>query len=115
MDPFCSSSICDIDECVMRFLKFADDTKLFGSVTNFMDNSKIQEDLENPFINDGLRTGRCHLMWENVMHFGACNSGVTCYMKRIASKTVEEESDLQVMCFIDSYMGSGGRGRRRYY
>ena len=89
--------INDIDDCVNNMiLKFADDTKLFGTVANQSDIDKLQQDLRNL-----CRWSKEWLMLFNVdkckvMHFGSKNVQANYDMDGIILQNVDNEKDLGV-------------------
>ena len=79
-----------------HILKFADDTKIFKSITNNSDYNDLQEDINNLI--------RWSQDWQmlfsvdkcKVMHFGRTNESLSYYMNDAKLDKVTEENDLVV-------------------
>jgi len=81
---------------VNSILKFADDTKIFGTVNSIEDRNKLQEDL-----NKVVEWSKKWLMHFNVgkckvMHLGRSNQEWNYVMNKQRLKVVKEEKDLGV-------------------
>ena len=94
--------INDLDSGVMNWmLKFADDTKIFGTVNGGGDGGKLQRDLD--------RLIQWSMEWQmqfnvkkcKVMHIGKGNPGISYNMKGIHLEVVNEEKDLGVVISKD--------------
>jgi len=89
--------INDLDFGVKNFiLKFADDTKLFGSVLNSSEYSQLQDDINSliKWSEDwqmSFNIGKC-----KVMHFGQTNQFREYFMSNRKLEVVTEEKDLGV-------------------
>lgn len=94
--------INDIDtRIVNHLLKFADDTKLFGTASNQENIRSLQEDLDllakwsnkwrMPFNQD-----KC-----TVMHLGQCNVGQQYHLGMLPLATTERETDLGIIHTVD--------------
>lgn len=87
-------------------LKFADDTKVFGTVSSTQEHSQLQEDI-NKLIRWSeewqmlFNTNKC-----KVMHFGRSNSLADYYMNGQKLEIVEEEKDLGVTISHDLKVSS---------
>ena len=90
--------INDIDKTIQsKLLKFADDTKLFGTVADEQDVAKLQKDLANmcEWSNDWLmlfNVDKC-----KVLHIGYNNMKAKYYMNGIELEEILEERDLGVI------------------
>ena len=90
--------INDLPEMVHNTAKiFADDTKLFRTITSEGDRHQLQEDLKHLVTWSekwqlGFNLGKC-----KVLHLGNSNSRRVYHMKEVALSAGSEEKDLGVI------------------
>ena len=86
-------------DLVNSIVKFADDTKLLGRVSNSNERDQLQQDLQqltnwSDTLQMPFNKSKC-----KVMHLGCNNQQYTHQMRNQKLETVKEEKDLRVIFF----------------
>jgi hypothetical protein len=99
--------INDIDEGLLSYiLKFADDTKIFNSVSNEQDHERLQDDLNSVVAWSHNWQMEFNLTKCKVLHVGKSNQHFQYVMDNKALDSTKEEKDLGVV-MADSLRSAG--------